>query len=306
MEKSVNRIHFEDRNGIEFERLCFAYLVKTKEWEQIDWLGQSGGDKGRDIWGIDSNGKTHCYQCANYKQLKFNKVEEDIDKLIENKYDPDFFVLICGGNVSSAMKEKINAYSKDKGIRKTIIWSGVEFEEKLRKNAPEIIKRFVDGVEFPELPSELIKFSNRLDYLTDVEIIQLISECFNRPAFTTPFKEEVSIPNFEKAITDTIEVLNTGMYRLRDGTLIKQIPSRHRIQSSSLKNIFNEITEKVIKLRYLLQRLKHEDKIERCKCNEIDCPVYLMSTEACDLMDNYRREILREVGTISGMKLNLK
>jgi hypothetical protein len=29
-------IHFEDRSGTEFERLCFAYLLRAFEWNSID------------------------------------------------------------------------------------------------------------------------------------------------------------------------------------------------------------------------------------------------------------------------------
>ncbi len=48
-------IHFEDRSGTEFERLCFAYILRTGEWKSIDWYGQLGSDKGRDIWGISED-----------------------------------------------------------------------------------------------------------------------------------------------------------------------------------------------------------------------------------------------------------
>ncbi|MCK4665025.1 MAG: hypothetical protein KAT68_19310, partial [Bacteroidales bacterium] len=233
MEKITQPIHFEDRTGIEFERLCFAYVSKTNSWKTIDWFGQSGSDGGRDIWGTDRNGKTYCYQCANYRQLDFSKAQKDIDKLDKNKTIPNYFILICGGRVSANMKKKIKDYSKSKGIKSIETWTGVEFEEKLRKETPELIKRFSHGEEFPDSPKDLTVFSEGFELLDDKNIIKLISECFDRPAFTTPFREEVSIPDFEKALTDTIELLNTGMHRLRDGTLIKQIPSRHSVPRSS-------------------------------------------------------------------------
>ncbi len=47
MEKVVLPIHFEDRSGAEFERLCFAYVIRTREWDRVDWYGQLGGDRGR-------------------------------------------------------------------------------------------------------------------------------------------------------------------------------------------------------------------------------------------------------------------
>jgi len=46
----------------------------------------------------------------------------------------------------------------------------------------------------------------------------VLAECFDRPAFTTPFHRKVNIIDFEKAITDTIEVLNKGLHRLYSST----------------------------------------------------------------------------------------
>lgn len=66
--------------------------------------------------------------------------------------------------------------------------------------------------------------------MTDKQIINELIDCFDRPAFQTIFHREVNIHDFGKAITDTVEVLNTGIHRLRDGTLIKQASSRHQIE----------------------------------------------------------------------------
>ena len=44
---TVSPIHFEDYSGIQFERIVFAYHVRTG-WLDLIWHGQSGGDKGRD------------------------------------------------------------------------------------------------------------------------------------------------------------------------------------------------------------------------------------------------------------------
>ena len=137
------------------------------------------------------------------------------------------------------------------------------------------------GEEFPDSPKDLILLSKELEGINDKDIIELIYECFDRPAFTTPFHQEVSIPDFEKAISDTIEVMNTGMHRLRDGTLIKQIPSRHRISDKELKTELSEITNKAIALRRALKDFMHDGEIKPCGCGKPDCPVYMMSHRAC-------------------------
>lgn len=155
----VQRIHFEDRSGLEFERLAFAHILRVEKWEAIDWYGQLGSDRGRDIWGKLSNRDRHstvCYQCANHQRLVFNKAKEDIDKVCSgpNKI-PHRFVLIVGGKVSANMRTRIATYASSKGISIAEVWSGPEFEERLRRDTPSLIRRFCDGIVFPESASDL-------------------------------------------------------------------------------------------------------------------------------------------------------
>jgi hypothetical protein len=153
-ESIVQRIHFEDRSGFEFERLAFAYILRVEEWESIDWYGQLGSDRGRDIWGTLSNrgyNSTVCYQCANHQRLVFKKAEEDIDKICSGPHKiPHRFVLIVGGKVSANMRTRVAEYASSKGISIAEVWSGPEFEERLRRDTPDLIRRFCDGIGFPE------------------------------------------------------------------------------------------------------------------------------------------------------------
>lgn len=305
MEKIVLPIHFEDRGGLEFERLVFAYVCRLKDWETIEWLGQTGDDGGRDIWAIRDS-ETFCYQCANYQKLTLKKITDDIDKLIKGNKVPDNYIVVCGGKVTPDLRDKIFKYAESASIKKVAVWNGVEFEEKIRKDNPEILKRFIDGEAFPDLPSEIIKYAKSISIANDKDIIDLIAECFDRPAFTTGFRNESSIPDFEKAIVNTIEVLNTGVHRLRDGTVIRNIPSRHRISDEYLKSQLTDITRLVIKLRDSFVSLKRSGDIRPCGCNQMDCSVYLLSDKACDLMDNIRREIFSRFRNIkSDFKLQL-
>jgi hypothetical protein len=48
---TVQSVHFDDFDGHQFERLVFAYLLRTDNWLSIEWYGQAGGDSGRDFWG---------------------------------------------------------------------------------------------------------------------------------------------------------------------------------------------------------------------------------------------------------------
>jgi hypothetical protein len=145
----------------------------------------------------------------------------------------------------------------------------------------------VHGEEFPELR-----------ILAEKATLDVLSQCFDRPAFTTPFWREVSIPDFEKAITDTIEVLNTGVHRLRDGTFIKKIPSRYELVDPVVKQGVAEIYKLVVKLRDNFVALKRSKDIKPCECNEPDCPVYIVSDKACKMMDNIRQQIFTEFRAI--------
>lgn len=149
VEKSVGPIHFEDRSSTEFERLVFAYLLKTNHWDSLEWLGESGNDGGRDIWGIMA-GDTYCFQCANYRRITKKKAQEDIDKLVVNKRIPVNWILYCGGKVGNQVREATKSYGMTAGIKTIDIYSGGEFEELLRHRTPSLIKRFVEGEIFPE------------------------------------------------------------------------------------------------------------------------------------------------------------
>ena len=301
-EKVVLPIHFEDRSGIEFERLCFAYILRIKNWKSIDWYGQLGSDKGRDIWGIIEHDygreENICYQCANQRSMRFDKAQKDIDKIVSgSNIIPDIFILICGGKVSANMKTRITSYAKSNGITFSEIWSGIEFEERLRKDCPSLIRRFVEGETFPETVDDLKLFVDNIAN-SDDEILSLMAQCFDRPAFITPFRMESSIPAFKKAITDTIEVLNTGVHRLRDGTIIRKIPSRHEIKDKEIQKTLSYIVDKLTDLRSKYDEFTRTGDIKPCGCNDPDCPVFFSSPKSSHIMDKMRFEILEMFSSI--------
>lgn len=281
--KTVHPIHFDELSWSQFEWLIYAFVKRLHAWDDINWFGQLGHDEGEDIWG-ETAGKSYCYLCANYKSLTLKKGTEDIDKLVKTGRLPDHLIVVCGGKISAGINKGIKEYARITGIANVSLWSGADIEENLRASAPDLLKRFFEGVAFPE-PSAVV--------LDDNGIINELAVCFDRPAFTTPFYREVNIPHFEKAITDTIEVLNTGIHRLRDGTVIRNIPNRHQIKNESLKKQVATIYKLVVRLRDNFFEFRRNKEIEPCGCNEPDCPVYLLSDNACQKMDMIRRDIFQ-------------
>lgn len=126
----------------------------------------------------------------------------------------------------------------------------------------------------------------------DMEILEEMYRCFDRPAFSTPFYQESNLPNFIKAIEGTIEALNTGVYRLRDGSVIKKISPKSSLQDKGTREVLTGIVDDLIELRYLYERLIRENEIELCKCNDKNCGVQLISPYAIDKMDEARKQIL--------------
>lgn len=44
--KYLQPVHFEDFDGLQFERLVFAYHARTEKWISLEWYGQTGSDLG--------------------------------------------------------------------------------------------------------------------------------------------------------------------------------------------------------------------------------------------------------------------
>lgn len=296
IEITVQSIHFEDRSGQEFERLAFAYILRIEQWDTIDWYGQLGSDRGRDICGVLANrgwASVVCYQCANHQKLVFNKAKEDLDKICAGPNQiPAKFVLIAGCKVSASMRNRIATYAKKKGIYTAEVWSGPEFEERLRRDTPSLIRRFCNGVAFPERVSDLSIFILEAEEFDDSKLLSAYASCFERPAFTTPFQHESNLHHFKKAISDTIEALQTGVHRLRDGTVIKRFPSISEISDAQTKQSLKGIVIDLQKLRAAYDNLINDKEIRPCGCGQDDCSVHMLSPRACHEMDRLRKGIL--------------
>jgi hypothetical protein len=63
--------------------------------------------------------------------------------------------------------------------------------------------------------------SGAVGAVRDTEVLAHLARMLDRPAFCTPFGQEASMADFRQAITDTIEALNTGVWRTRDRVEIR-------------------------------------------------------------------------------------
>ncbi|MES0170702.1 hypothetical protein NKJ87_33130 [Mesorhizobium sp. M0027] len=116
----VQRIHFEDFGGAEFERLVFAYHVRAG-WTEIAWYGQAGGDHGRDIFGsqlLDDG--TRCravIQCVNRSSLTQNKAEHNMQRMLSSPSKIDALKFVTRGAVSATRRDAIQTFAKANGIK---------------------------------------------------------------------------------------------------------------------------------------------------------------------------------------------
>lgn len=292
--RTVQSIHFEDFDGAQFERLVFAYHVRVGKWKSVEWYGQVGSDLGRDIWASNGTGHNVCIQCANRNPLPFAKVEVDIKKVVTAyKGPPDVFRLVAGCQISAKMRDKIQKSAKSNGITECDIWSGAEFEEYLRRDSESLLKRFVEGVIFPDSPADIQVFAMSDKSLSDTETLALMAKLFDRPAFYTPISEESSLLDFKQAITDTIQALGTGIYKARDGHIIAHIPSRHQLKDPRTSKQIQEVEKALAKLRARFDELIKSGAIEPCQCKRPECPLYFMTSQTAHDLEHLRRNAIR-------------
>jgi len=296
--KYVQPIHFEDFDGLEFERLVFAYHARAENWRSLEWYGQSGSDLGRDIWGIRDDGtkvgESVCVQCVNRGNFKFDKVRADISKILTAVNGvPKRFRVVTRAAVSATMREKIQKHALASGVSHADIWSGGEFEEFLRRDAESLLKRFTEGEAFPDAAPDLITFSQADSPLSDDDALALMAKLFDRPAFYTPIHAESSLPDFKQAITDTIQALGTGIWKARDSQVIARIPSRHRLKNDGLRKKLQAVERALATLRAKFDELIRTGIVRHCECNKPDCPVFFMPSDAAYELDRLRRDALK-------------
>jgi hypothetical protein len=294
----VQPVHFEDFAGSQFERLVFAYHARTDRWLSLEWLGQTGKDKGRDILGVrevdgQKDGETVCILCANWQKLSLTKVKSDIDKVVKPPaHKPDRIRVVCGHDIPAGLRDKAKKHAESKGIYKCDLWSGKEFEEFIRTHAESLLLRFVQGEPFPDTANDLLLFAWGSVPIDDTERLSLISLAFDRPAFSTPIGQESSLPAFRKAIDDTIQVLQTGIWQTRGNVVIRRLPMASDVTDTVARDALLTTSKKLVALRKLFDSLVRSGAIEHCKCSDPDCPSYMMKDGAAQDLACAREQVL--------------
>jgi len=295
--KYVQPVHFEDFDGIQFERLVFAYHARVQKWRPLEWYGQAGSDLGRDVWGVREDGQTVCIQCVNRSRLTFAKASTDLSKVLRaSNGAPQQFRYVTRSAVSARMRDQIRGHALSSGVQNCDVWSGVEFEEFLRNGAESLLKRFVEGEAFPDAGPDLVTFARVDAAVSDDDALAIMARLFDRPAFYTPIHQESNLGDFKQAITDTIQAIGTGIWKTRDGQLLGRIPSRQQLKDRGLRKKLQDVEKALAKLRARFDELVRAGVVRHCGCKSPDCPVLFMRPEAAHELEQLRRDALRSFG----------
>lgn len=299
---TVRPVHFEDFDGHAFERLVFAYHLWA-DWRDLAWYGQTGSDMGRDIIGIEpidrTTGRRTVIQCANRDDLPLAKAKGDMKGAAAAPTGiPQAFKFVCRGAVSANRRDAIAKAAKAIKIGHVTIWSGAEFEEHLRLRAEFLLRRFVDGVPFPDDGAGLQAFVSTFADIGDAEALAQMAMPFERPAFWTPFHAESDLGAFRQAIEDTIGALSTGLWKSRDSELIRRIPSLRDIRDTGTRKALEGIVRKLDDLRQLFKRRMQDGSIEHCQCGDPNCPTFILHGDVGAELDQARTIILERVRAV--------
>jgi len=87
------------------------------------------------------------------------------------------------------------------------------------------------------------------EWQEDRKLILFYAQCLDRPAFRTHFHEELSFSDFDKAMEDTVIALNTGYWRMRDGTLIERARGKVHLTHAAWRDKVDAISSIVEEIR---------------------------------------------------------
>lgn len=99
------------------------------------------------------------------------------------------------------------------------------------------------------------------EYEADKDLVLYYARCLDRPAFRSPFHQEISFADFDQAIEDTMLALNTGYWRTRDGAVIGRREGKSFIINPEWRMKLDEIVNKLETVRSILRRALSLDKM---------------------------------------------
>ncbi|HKH45181.1 MAG TPA: restriction endonuclease [Thermoanaerobaculia bacterium] len=138
-----HKLPFQELSPLDFERLCL-WLVSREGYERVEYLGESGGERGRDVVAWKA-GRRFVFQCKRVQSFTAADGRKEIKKLrvLPVEEQPHELVFVVSRAVSAEMRKAIRAAWGDEAS--CHFWAGSELDA-LVKSHPELL------VEFFQLP----------------------------------------------------------------------------------------------------------------------------------------------------------
>lgn len=134
----------------------------------------------------------------------------------------------------------------------------------------------------------------------DEKILAAFEGVLDRPALYEPFAN-CRNAHFGKAVSDVIEALNTGVHRLRDGTEIERLSSRHKLKGKDARETLEQIVETLGELRAQHASLVATGLVnDGCGCAkppEVSAPLDQLREKIFSLFRTVRPTFARSVRT---------
>jgi tetratricopeptide (TPR) repeat protein len=134
-----HKLPFMELSAQDFERLCL-WLVQREGYERAEYLGESGGESGRDVvaW---KKSRRFVFQCKRVQSFTAADALKEITKLrrLPKKEQPHQLVFVVSRPVSATTRKAIRKVWGDPDT--CHFWAGSELDEKVKKH-PDLLTEF--------------------------------------------------------------------------------------------------------------------------------------------------------------------
>ena len=131
------------------------------------------------------------------------------------------------------------------------------------------------------------------DSKEDVDLIVFFAQCFDRPAFQDPFRQEGSMEAFDRAIEDTIAALNTGCLRSRDGTVLARAKGKAYLKNPDWRQKMDAVVDLLRAIRSRYEFAVRSGQIHVSDRTDGDAFYCIHDPEIADWMDASRAQALQ-------------
>jgi hypothetical protein len=134
---------------------------------------------------------------------------------------------------------------------------------------------------------------------SDAELIAFFAQCFDRPAFQDPFRQEGSMEAFDKALEDTITAINTGCLRSRDGGVLARARGKAFLKTNGWRDRMDVIVDILRAIRSRYESARKGNLIHTHEHPSGESFYCFHDPMLADWMDSSRAQVLQIFGEIA-------